>query len=283
MRQILTLVFTALLFAGVGVAMKSAMHESEPHGHGADGQGSAGHAEDKPEAEFERGPHRGRMLRDGDFALEITIFEEGVPPEFHVYAFANGKPLPPSEFRLAIDLGRLGNRVDKIAFAPESDYLKGDQVIVEPHSFDVKVRAERSGKTSEWSYQSYEGRTQIAAKAAETAGIQVEKTGPAKINDTIELSGVISLNEDRNAQIGARFPGFVKSISKTIGDEVAKGETIETLPVKTIRLRRQSTVSLLPELRHWAARPRSSQYCSRFRTSRRSGLNFMPSAPTASA
>ena len=35
-------------------------------------QGAAG--------EFERGPHRGRLLRDGDFALEVTIFETGVPP-----------------------------------------------------------------------------------------------------------------------------------------------------------------------------------------------------------
>ena len=27
-------------------------------------------------ADYERGPHNGRMLRDGDFALEITIFED---------------------------------------------------------------------------------------------------------------------------------------------------------------------------------------------------------------
>ena len=45
--------------------------------------------------EYERGPHRGRMLRDGTFAIEMTIFEDGVPPEFHVYAYENDKPLPP--------------------------------------------------------------------------------------------------------------------------------------------------------------------------------------------
>jgi len=27
------------------------------------------------QAEPEKGPHRGRMLRDGDFALELSIFE----------------------------------------------------------------------------------------------------------------------------------------------------------------------------------------------------------------
>ena len=37
-------------------------------------------------ADYERGPHGGRMLRNGDFALEVTIFEDGVEPEYRVYA-----------------------------------------------------------------------------------------------------------------------------------------------------------------------------------------------------
>ena len=169
------------------------------------------------------------MLRDGDFALEITIFEEGVPPEFHVYAFANDKPLLASDVKLAIELGRLGNRVDRIDFHAGKRLPEGQS----GGRRAAFVRCEGSRRAqrqeSEWSYQSYEGRTQIAAKAAETAGIKVEKSGPATINDTIELTGVISMNEDRNAKIGARFPGFVKSIGKTIGDEVAKGEAVATI------------------------------------------------------
>ena len=31
-------------------------------------------------ADYERGPNRGRMLRDGDFALEITVYETNTPP-----------------------------------------------------------------------------------------------------------------------------------------------------------------------------------------------------------
>ena len=53
-----------------------------------------GHAA-KP-GEYERGPHRGRMLRAGDFALEVTIFEDGVEPEFHVYAYRKDKPIAPT-------------------------------------------------------------------------------------------------------------------------------------------------------------------------------------------
>ena len=37
------------------------------------------------------------------------------------------------------------------------------------------------------------------------------------------------MNEDRNAKIGGAIPGFVKSIGKTIGDEVAKGEAVATI------------------------------------------------------
>src|SRR3546814_1563294 len=37
--------------------------------------------------DYERGPHNGRMLRDGDFAIEVTVFEEGVPPEYRLYAY----------------------------------------------------------------------------------------------------------------------------------------------------------------------------------------------------
>jgi cobalt-zinc-cadmium efflux system membrane fusion protein len=226
MRQFLTILLTALIFVGVGMAIKST-NEGLDHGPGE--HGAPANAEAAATAEFERGPHRGRMLRDGDLALEITIFEEGVPPEFHIYPYVSGKPVPPSEVKLAIELGRLGNRVDEITFTAQEDYLRGDQEVVEPHSFDVRVRAERSGKTSEWSYPSYEGRTQIPGKVAETAGIKVEKAGPISIRDMIELSGVISLNEDRNARIGGRFPGIIKSLNKTVGQSVRAGEVLATM------------------------------------------------------
>ena len=112
--------------------------------------------------EYERGPHRGRMLRDGDFALEITIFEDGVDPEFRVYAYRNDKPVKPSDVKLTIELGRLGGKVDRFSFTPQEDFLRGSGVVTEPHSFDVRVAASTSGRSHKWAYQSYEGRTVIA-------------------------------------------------------------------------------------------------------------------------
>ena len=79
--------------------------------------------------DYERGPHNGRMLRDGDLALEITIFESGVPPEFRVYPYRDGQPLTPDQVDLTIELGRLGPRADRFKFAGQDDYLRGDGVV----------------------------------------------------------------------------------------------------------------------------------------------------------
>src|SRR3546814_8324522 len=52
----------------------------------------AENAESAAAADYERGPHNGRMLRDGDFALEVTIFKTGEPPQFQRYAYDDGEP-----------------------------------------------------------------------------------------------------------------------------------------------------------------------------------------------
>ncbi len=192
--------------------------------------GAAGMAEsdehEAAEADFERGPHRGRLLRDGEFALEVTIFEDGVPPEFHVYPYLNDRPIDPGEVDLAIELGRLGGRVDRFAFAPQEDYLKGDGVVVEPHSFDVAVEASAGGRTHSWSYASYEGRTTIAQEQADAAGVAVERAGPAMIEETVTLSGRIELQPHGRAEVSAWFPGRIVEMTKSIGDSVEQGELL---------------------------------------------------------
>jgi cobalt-zinc-cadmium efflux system membrane fusion protein len=192
------------------------------------GDEHADHAE-AADTDYERGPHRGRLLRDGEFSVEVTIFEDGVDPEFHVYAFENGKPLAPSDVQLAIELTRLGPKVDRFAFTPLEDYLLGDGVVREPHSFDVKVTATRDGKTSEWIYKSYEGRTTIEAAQAEAAGVQVEPAGPASIAEMVSLTGRVELQPEGRAEVRAWYPGRIVSMSRSIGDRVEKGQTLATV------------------------------------------------------
>ena len=151
------------------------------------------HGEEAGAEEFERGPHRGRMLRDGDFAVEITIFEDGVEPQFRVFPYLNDKPIEPGEVNLAMQLGRLGGRTDTFAFAPAADYLLGDGVVHEPHSFDVDVSASYAGATHKWTYASYEGRTTFEGEQADAAGVKVEAAGPAEIAETpaITCTGLV--------------------------------------------------------------------------------------------
>ncbi len=186
------------------------------------GEDSAEHAEEA----FERGPHNGRLLRDGDFSVEMTIFEEGVEPQFRVYPYRDGKPMAPAGVQLTVALARLGGEANTFTFRPEGDFLLGDGVVHEPHSFDVAVRAVQGGKTHQWKYQSYEGRTTIDAAQAEGAGVKVEAAGPTTIEETVSLSGRVELQPEGKAEVSAWYPGRIVSMTKTIGERVNRGEPL---------------------------------------------------------
>lgn len=177
-------------------------------------------------ADYERGPHRGRMLRDGDFALEVTIFETNVPPQYRLYAYRDGKPLPAAEVQATVELRRLDGEVNRFTFKPDQDYLTGSGTVTEPHSFDVVVDATHAGKQYHWEFASYEGRTTIPAAVAAGAGIKVEVAGPAVIRDTVPLVGNIALDANRHAEVKARFPGIVRAVRVSQGDRVRRGQTL---------------------------------------------------------
>lgn len=178
------------------------------------------------EAEEARGPHRGRMLRDGNFAVEVTIFEDGVDPEFHIYAYRDDEPVRPQDVQLSVELVRLGGKIDRFAFTPQEDYLRGGGVVTEPHSFDVKVKAVEGGRTHTWSYASYEGRTTIAADAARAGGVRSERAGPASIAELIDMSGRIEITPEGKADVRARLPGQIMSMTGELGQTVRRGQTL---------------------------------------------------------
>ncbi len=177
-------------------------------------------------AEEEKGPHRGKMLRDGDFAVEMTVFEDGVPPEFRVYPTRDGKPVDPQSVKLTVTLKRLDGEVEKFAFKPEKDYLVGEGTVIEPHSFDVEVVAAASGKRHVWKYSSPEGQTKISASAAKDGGIEFEVVGPQSISDIREVEGVVQLDPAATSEIRAQFPGKVMQVTKAVGDYVKKGQLL---------------------------------------------------------
>ncbi len=204
------------IIAALG-AVSCDRHDPSGHGHG-DGANTA--------QEPAKGQHGGRLLTSGDFQTEVTIFERGVPPQYRVYFYEKGQPVDPAEVKFSIELHRLGGRVDKFEFKKEQDYLVGDKVVEEPHSFDVRVAAEYKGQTHRWEYDSYEGRTELSPEAVKSSGIVVETVGPAKLKQTIRVFGRIKENEDHVKHVIPRFPGVIREVRKRLGDSVAKDEVL---------------------------------------------------------
>ncbi|MGR3311503.1 MAG: efflux RND transporter periplasmic adaptor subunit [Candidatus Brocadiales bacterium] len=178
---------------------------------------------------YVKGPLGGRLLSKAGFQLEITIFEPGIPPQFRVYPFDMGEPISPEEVTLTIELHRLGGRVDVINFNKEGKYLRGDKVVEEPHSFDVKVSAEWNGHPYHWEYSQIEGRVELSPEAVQNAGIVVETAVPAKIKTVLELPGQVVLNADKVVHIVPRVSGVVTEVYKNLGDNVKYGEIIAVI------------------------------------------------------
>lgn len=219
----------------------AASHDDHGHGHGHDGH--ADHDEEPP-----AGPHGGRLLRHGEFTLELAIFERGVPPEYRAYPTLGGQPVALNEVELTVTLTRFGGREDVIRFRPEVEYLVGDREVVEPHSFAVSVVARHAGRQHAWRYDSFEGRVELSAAAAARAGVTTAIAGPATLRETLTVPGRVTLNADAIARVAPRYAGLVKSVAKQLGDRVAAGgvlaviEANDSLQTFEVRAPRDGTV-----------------------------------------
>lgn len=194
------------------------------HGHAHGPGGHDDHAEEPP-----RGPHRGRLFTEGAFAVELAIFEDGVPPEFRAWFTLDGKPLPPDAVQLTVKLTRPGNVVDEHAFVPAGDFARSPAEVYEPHSFHYTVSARHGDRIHRWELDAPEMQTTIAADAAQRAGVAVEAAGPAAIPETLTVYGQVRLNADRVARTTARFAGLVRGMRKSLGDAVVEGEVVATV------------------------------------------------------
>lgn len=177
-------------------------------------------------AEIPKGPHGGKLFEQDGFAIELALYETGVPPEFHGYAYQQGKPLAPDAVELTVELTRVDGQVDRFSFKPLEDFLRGQGVVTEPHSFDVVINARHAGKVYRWSFSGYEGRTEIPAELAQAAGIETDIAGPATITETLSLTGRVQADPERLAKVRARFPGVVKGIEARLGDRVRAGAVL---------------------------------------------------------
>jgi len=219
MRSVPSFILYALLLFPVVVSGCKTESATSTHDHAELG-------ETKVEEEFERGPHGGRLLTSGPLSLEVTIFEKNEPPKFHVYAFKEETPLNPASVVLHLTLTRIGHQVDTISFVPDQDYLKSAQIIYEPHSFESHIRAEFEGKTYEWDYSSYEGRTTLTPEVVTSQGIVVEEAESKLIEELLEVRGEIRAVSRGISHLSPRFSGILLEAKHHTGDFVKEGEIL---------------------------------------------------------
>jgi cobalt-zinc-cadmium efflux system membrane fusion protein len=93
----------------------------------------------------------------------------------------------------------------------------------------VDITATHQGKTHKWTYDSFEGRTSIAREIADAAGVKVETAGPATLVETISLYGRIVPADSHRRDVGARFPGQIRSVRKQLGDTVKAGDALAVI------------------------------------------------------
>ena len=216
-RGAATLGLRGVLIAVALLAQGCARTSTDDHGHGHD---EAAHAS-------ERGPEGGRLFKGEGVQLELTIAEDGIPPEFRAFLYdAGGRRLAPSEGNLTVVLERFGGRRDSLAFRPEAEFLRSVRSVEEPHSFAARVRLERGGRTQEWSFEQHEGRVELRPEAVAGGDIRTDVAGPRDIDVRVETPGEIRMNAERVVQIRPRFPGIVRRLVHGLGDVVRSGELL---------------------------------------------------------
>jgi len=176
--------------------------------------------------EVDKGPHHGRLLKDKDFSLELAIYERGAPPKFRAWFHDQNKDIDPSKVKLSIVLKRLGNIEDNITFNKQGNFLQSNETVYEPHSFVVSIYAKYNGKTHHWTYDNFEGRTQIDASVAENLNIKTEKAGAETITKTIQVYGKLIVPPENSVNITDRFDGLIKQVNVKKGQKVSKGQEL---------------------------------------------------------
>jgi hypothetical protein len=123
------LITAGILAAGVvlgGLILVGAKPTATADEHGAKEAPHAEAGKAQGAGEAAKGPHGGRLLSQGDFAVEIAIFEQGVAPEYRAHAYEKTKPVAPTDVKLQVHLERLGAQPETIGFKAEKDFLRSD-------------------------------------------------------------------------------------------------------------------------------------------------------------
>ena len=181
-----------------------------------------------------KGSHGGKLFTDGDYAVEVTIFEQNQAPQFRLYTYLNNKQLAPKDSSIQLKVSRLGRAAEIFKFVPENDYLTSKLTVIEPHSFKVAIDATHAGTRHEFGYDQVEARVTLTNEQLKHNAIEVLTAAPANIQTNLRLIGNIQLNADNAVQVLPRVSGVVNSVAANVGDSVKKGQTLAIIASPTL-------------------------------------------------
>ena len=201
-------------------------HENSEHAEKAADVSGKDHNHAAMPTESIKGPHGGKLFTDGDYAVEVTIFEQNQPPQFRIYTYLNSKLLAASDSNVQLKVLRLGRDAQIFKLTPQNDYLTSPITVLEPHSFKVDIDASYAGKTHQFGYNQVEARVTLNNEQLKHNAIEVLTAAPASIQTNLRLIGEIKLNADKTVQVLPRLEGLVETIAVNVGDAVKKGQTL---------------------------------------------------------
>lgn len=243
-KTALTVLVLAGFVGGGAYVWHEANHQAtstHEHGHG-DGHATVPTTDSA--AVSERGPHGGKLFRQGNFALELKIFEEGVEPQLRLYAYQDEKLIPPQQWNAQVHIQRL-DTAETIRFRPEADYLLGDQVIYEPHSFVVDLKVTHASKPYTFTWTQLEGRVRLPQASINSSGLEILTVEPKSFAVSQSYSGALQLIPTQQAMVTNSSAGTIKRVFKTVGQSVRQGEVLAWLESRElISLRAQHQAAL---------------------------------------
>lgn len=233
LKPIIIVIVVGLVLAGLILNWENTQPATDSHGHhGATesaeetGHDDHGHGH----ATHQTGPKGGWLFTAEDgFAVEVTIYEKGVPSQFRVYLYEDGKPLPSTDADVIITVSRLGQLAQTFQFQAEGGFLIGDDVVAEPHSFNLEIEADREGKVYQWEHSQIEARIEMSDASLKRSGITIKKAGPATIKPVLRLPGKIAFNHHSLVKIVPRVSGIVSKVKRHLGEEINKGDVLAVI------------------------------------------------------
>lgn len=226
--------FAIAVIAAVGIGLGSAIlggktdKSAEGEGHGShveakahsDGEhhgktGADSHEDDKGHADGEhhegssKGPHGGKLFKEGDFGLEALLAEDGGEPRLRIWLYEKEKALASSAAKVSATVTRLTGEKQALNFTPDKDSLLSREIVPEPHAFEISIVAQTANAPFTFSFSQEEGKVELSDAQIKAASIGIDTAGAASIKSALQLPGEIRLNEDRTSHVVPRIAGVV--------------------------------------------------------------------------